>query len=155
MYNATNVTVTPDDYCTMNYIYKVDVGEPFLSSPNVGLAVGLSIGLFVAAIAVGFCVYYYRKVKRYKQLLNEDEAVRKQQGENPINKGEKRTPRSQGQAYMVNDFSPEKEIQEIQLPEHNEQNNDHANNHSVSQVENIDNIEIVDHNMDDIYKDDE
>ena len=138
-------------------IISVEVWESVLSSPKVGLAVGLTIGLLVAAVAIIFCIRYQRKVKRYRQLLNEGENAQRL-----AKAQEKRSPRDQANKYPGEQQKSDREKEGLQGPDieiqlaHNMHDDvprhDQENPYGPAEHNQFDMGE-GDQNMDEIYKD--
>lgn len=153
--NASDTS--PENYCLTNVIISVEVWESVLSSPKVGLAVGLTIGLLVAAVAIIFCIRYQRKVKRYRQLLNEGENAQRL-----AKAQEKRSPRDQANKYPGEQQKSDREKEGLQGPDieiqlaHNMHDDvprhDQENPYGPAEHNQFDMGE-GDQNMDEIYKD--
>ena len=66
-----NLDVSPLSSCQINGSIQVEVWDALIPSGNIGLIVGLAIGLFFFAIAIGLGVCYCKKAKTYERLRGE------------------------------------------------------------------------------------
>ena len=64
--------------CIFNFNISVIVEDQIFKKDTQALIIGLAFGLSVACIMFIFCIYYFKKTKTYKKLINENQHSKKE-----------------------------------------------------------------------------